>query len=184
MKTIVVAVCGLANTGKNTVGDILVREYGFIPLDYTQDVLGPMLEKKGKAVVRENLSALATELRRTEGPAILTELLTEKIHGNSVITGLRAKEEAKYLRKRFGKCFFLIGVVVDPEIRYQRAVERNAKGEGKLNLKQFLEKDRLPTELLIAETIAGADFLIDNNGTEKELERTVAAVAARMGLKN
>ncbi len=174
----VIAVCGLSNTGKNTLGDILVQDYGFQPLDYTKDVLAPLLKKEGKAVVRENLSALATELRRKKGPAILTELLAGKIigDGNYVITGLRAKEEAVYLRKRFGKGFFLIGMVADPTIRYRRAVERNIKGEGKLTMEQFLAKDELPTEKLIADAIAGADFLVDNNGAEKELEKVVSAL--------
>lgn len=179
---IVVAVCGLSNTGKNTIGDVLVR-YGFRPLDYTKDVLAPLLEKEGKDIVRENLSALATSLRKQHGPAILTEILAKKIKkGKYVITGLRAKEEAEYLRKKFGRNFFLVGVVVDPEIRYRRAVERNIKGEGNLTKKQFLEKDQLPTERLIAETIARADFLIDNNGTEKELEGKVREILR--GLKN
>ena len=180
--TTVIAVCGLSNTGKNTLGDILVQDYGFQLLDYTKDVLAPLLEQEGKQVVRENLSALATELRRKKGPAILTELLAGKIIGNGryVITGLRAKEEAEYLRKRFGKSFFLIGVVADQKIRYQRAVERNIKGEGKLSLKQFLAKDRLPTERLIADAIAGADFLVDNNGTEKELRKIVSTLMKKM----
>ncbi len=181
---LVVAVCGLSNTGKNTIGDILVR-YGFRPLDYTKDVLAPLLEKDGKETSRDNLSALATALRKQHGPAILTVMLAKKItKGKYVITGLRAQEEAEFLRKKFGRGFFLVGVIVDPEIRYRRAVERNIKGEGTLTKKQFLEKDQLPTEVIIAEALKMADMMINNNGTEKELERKVRTAAERMGIKN
>lgn len=170
----IVGLTGKRCSGKNEVALFLAKK-GFTILDFTERVLEPMLRKQGKPIVRENLTNLAMSLRKERGQDILTRLLCKGIKQDRdyVITGVRFKEEVHYLRKRFGPEFILISVESENRKRYERSVKRAQKGEGKLTFKEFLDKESLPTETVIPETMEMADFILVNNSTKKDLETEV-----------
>ncbi len=173
---LVIAFCGKKYSGKDEGCNYLVSKHGFNHLDYSKDALNPILEKEGKAITRDNQMELATRLRKEKGTHILTEMIAEKINGSYTISGLRFKEEVDYLRKKFKKDFILIAVEADDKIRWERSIKQQVKGEGGHTFEQFLEREKLPTEKIIPETMKLADYTMKNNGSREELYRQLDAV--------
>jgi dephospho-CoA kinase len=170
MKLFVLGLTGLRSCGKDTVAEYLKKNYDFKVLVFSDDILVPILKKMGKPATRINLIELATEMREKNGTDILAKMLAKKIKkGFFVISGIRFQEEVEYFRKKFGKRFKLIAIECDARKRYERAVKRAQKGEEKLSFEQFLEYEKLPTEMCINKTMEQADFHIENNGTIKDL---------------
>lgn len=174
----IIAVTGRRLSGKTTVAEHISRKYRFVALDYTRDVLFPLLRKEGKAISRENLAHLATRMRRESGNDILTRMICEAVSEgkNYVIGGLRFPEEAEYLRSRFGNRFRLISIECRDRLRYERAVARNDKESSRMSFEAFLEMESLPTERPIPEAMGLADFTIVNEGTEAQLKGKVDRV--------
>lgn len=177
---LVIAFCGKKYSGKDQGCNYLVSKYGFKHLDYSKDVLNPILEKEGKAITRDNQIELATKLRKEKGIHVLTEMIAEKINSNSMISGLRFKEEVDYLRKKFEKEFILVAVEADERIRYERSLAQQVKGEGSHTFEQFLERESLPTEKVIPETMRLADYTVTNNGSKEELYRQLDIILKNM----
>jgi len=75
----IIGLTGKRGTGKDTVADYLVRRYGYKKLDFTKDVLAPVLRKAGKPVTRDNLIELAMNGRRKAHNGIWAERLAGKI---------------------------------------------------------------------------------------------------------
>ncbi|RLJ08333.1 MAG: hypothetical protein DRP16_01635 [Candidatus Aenigmatarchaeota archaeon] len=178
----IIGIVGKRLTGKNEIAEYLSLKYGFHVLDYTKNVLAPLLKKEKKAITRENLINLAMELREEYGNDILTRMIAEHIERdkNYVIAGVRFREEVEFLKKAFGNGFVLIAVDSEPKLRYERAKKRKTKGEGSLSFNRFFKIDRLPTERVIPETMKLADFLIENNGTIEELRKKTDSVMEKI----
>jgi dephospho-CoA kinase len=174
----VVGVTGKRRSGKTLATEHISRKYGFETLDYTRDVLLPLLVKSGKAISRFNLADMAMSLRRDSGNDILTRMLCERIRPgkNYVIGGIRFPEEVEYLRTRFGQAFRLISIVSSDKFRHQRAVSDPAKVDEATSFEKFIQMEDLPTERPIPDTMALADFTIVNEGTVKELEGKVDGI--------
>lgn len=172
---IVLGLIGKRGCGKDTVAEYLSKRYGFNSLDYTKDVLAPILKKMDKKVTRENLVNLAMDLREKYGNDILTRKICEHIksRGLWVVSGVRFLEEVYYFRKKFLNKFLLIAVKCNTKIRFQRIKERGLKGEAKLSYKEFLKGEKLPTEKIIPRTIMLADFIIENNGSKEDLSKEI-----------
>jgi dephospho-CoA kinase len=172
MAQLIIAITGKRLSGKTTVAEHISSKYGFVALDYTRDVLFPFLMKEGSDIRRENLSHLATTMRRNSGNDILTRMICECIEeGKSyVIGGLRFPEEAEYLRSRFRGTFRLISIVCTDKLRYERAIARNDKESSGMSFEAFMEMESLPTESPIPKAMELADFTIVNEGTEQELQ--------------
>lgn len=166
---LVIAFCGKKYSGKDEGCNYLVSRYGFKHLDYSKNVLNPILEKNGKPITRDKQIELATQLRKEKGVCVLTEMIVEKIKENSAISGLRFKEEVEYLRKKFKEKFKLIAVEAEDKIRYERSLRQQTKGEGTHTFEQFLEREKLPTERVIPLTMGLADYTITNNSTKEGL---------------
>lgn len=173
---LVIAFCGKRYSGKDEGCNYLVSRYGFKHLDYSKNVLNPILEKDGKPITRDNQIELVTRLRKEKGIQVLTEMIAEKIKGNSTISGLRFKEEVEYFKGKFEENFKLIAVEADDRIRYQRSLKQQVKGEGSHTFEQFLEREQLPTEKVIPLTMTLADYTITNNSTKEGLYRQLDAI--------
>jgi dephospho-CoA kinase len=170
MNLLVLGLTGLRSSGKDTVAQYLSKKYGFKTFVFTDHVLAPILRQRGMPITRENLVNLAMEMRAKDGTDILAKILSEKIHsGFFVISGIRFIQEVDYFRKRFGKNFRLVRVECEPEKRHERAVKRGEKGEHGLSYDHFIAKESLPTEKVIPETMAKADYFIENSGPMQDL---------------
>lgn len=164
---IVVGFTGKRGCGKDTASGYLEDKHGFVMLDFTRDVLAPILVKQGKPVTRENLIDTGMEGRRKNHNGIWADKLSEIIKQgkgkNFVISGIRFREEVAVFRKNFPGLFKLVAIMCDERTRYERVKRRSTKGEAGISFEKFRETEKRPTERVIAETMKTADFSIDNN---------------------
>src|SRR3989344_4191713 len=181
---LIIAFCGKKYSGKDEWCKYLSERYGFRQMDFSKDGLNPILEKEGKAVTRDNQVELVGKLRKEKGIDVLAKILSEKITGNSTISGLRHKEEADYLRGKFKEGFYLIAVDAGDRIRYERSLKQKVKGEGEHSFEQFISREQLPTERVIPETMKLADYTVTNNGTKEELHMQVDQAICKLKAEN
>ena len=121
---------------------------------------------------RADLQKLGDQIREEFGPAALVDLTLSKLgeegswHPRLVVDSIRNLGEISELRKRFGQKFTLVGVVCDPETRYERIGTDQYRDGGQA---AFLADDQRDTN---EETATGqqvqlcidrADILIDNS---------------------
>jgi dephospho-CoA kinase len=174
---IVIGLTGKRGCGKDTVAKYLAEKHNFMMLDFTKDVLSPILEKQGKPVTRDNLIKIAMEGRKKSHNGIwaerLSTLIKKKSRKNFVISGIRFREEVGVFRKNFKNDFRLVAVVCDEKNRYEWVKKRGTKGEANITFKNFMEMEKRETERVIGETMKIADYAIDNNGTLEELHEEI-----------
>ncbi len=75
-------------SGKDEAASYLGSKHGFTYLDYTKDVITTILEKQGKEITRDNIVELVGRLRKEKGVEVLTVMISEKIRGNTAISGI------------------------------------------------------------------------------------------------
>jgi dephospho-CoA kinase len=184
MKFLVLGITGSRGSGKDTVANYLRSKYRFRILTYTNDVLSPILKKRGLDVTRENLINLALEMRRKNGKDALTVEMCRKIkhEGFWAISGVRYPEEHDYFRKCFNGDFRLVDVECSAKKRHERVVRRGTKGEAGMTFEKFMEIEEKETERIIEETVKLADFRINNNGTISQLNRKIDDLAKKLGI--
>lgn len=185
MKFLVLGITGSRGAGKDTVALHLKKKYGFRILTFTDDVLAPVLKKRGEEVTRHNLIRLALELRDQRGKGVLAGMLSEKIgdSGFWAISGVRYAEEVEIFRKKFGDAFRLLEVRCETRKRFQRVKKRGTKGEGRMSFEEFLKVEEAETEKAVNETIELADYALDNNGSIGELKEQVDDLASGLGME-
>ncbi|MFH0956585.1 MAG: AAA family ATPase [Candidatus Aenigmatarchaeota archaeon] len=168
----IIGFTGKRGCGKDTAAERLVSSHGFFALDFTRDVLSPILRERKMAITRENLIELAMEGRRKSGSGVWAEKLCSVIHGmkraDFTISGVRFPEEAAVFRKQFGKDFSLVSIACGDSLRYERCVKRGTKGEGGLTFQEFMKIEDRPTERAVVDTMSLSDYALDNGGTRAE----------------
>lgn len=177
----IIGFTGKRGCGKDTASNYLESRYGFRMLDFTRDVLAPILVNLGRPVTRENLIEIAMDGRKKSHDGVWAEKLSVMIKRNSVkdfvVSGIRFAKEVEVFRANFGDDFKLVAIVCDDMKRFERVRERGTKGEGELSHEEFIEIENRATERVIAGTMGIADIVIDNNGTIKDLQDEVDRLA-------
>ncbi len=169
-------------SGKDEAASYLGSKHGFTYLDYTKDVITPILEKQGKEITRDNIVELVGKLRKDKGVEILTVMIAEKIEGNTSISGIRYPEEVVYLKEKFGSKFKLISVETDDKIRWERCINRGTKGEGKNSFEEFMKREGLPTEKVIPSAMKLSDLSVINNSDKKAFYRQLDKILKSLNL--
>jgi dephospho-CoA kinase len=177
-----VKIIGLAGTfasGKDTVGELLSEEYGFMHVS-TGDILRAEKKKKygdsPKALLVRN-DPFAMALRKEKGPGALVELAYDeyskqeaKYPGGLVASGIRSIGEAHMIHKLGG---ILIFVDADAKIRYNRAFSRKRDdNDVAVTFDDFLASEKAEsdnptkdkTAIDIPEMKKMANLVIMNNG--------------------
>ncbi len=169
----IIGFTGKRGCGKDTAAGRLVDAHGFCMLDFTKDVLAPILRKEGREVTRENLISLAMDGRKQGDDGFWAKKLCATIRKNKgcnyTISGIRYNEEAEAFRREFPERFVLVSMVCEDRMRYERSMKRGTKGEKGMTFEDYMKTEEKPTERAILETMDKADFAIDNNGTIEEL---------------
>lgn len=166
-------------TGRNGAGKGEVAEFfkkkGFRCYSLS-DVIRDEIRKRGAAVTRGQLVETGNRLRSEYGHDVLARRVRGKLDGtdNCIIDSIRLPEEVEALRGLPG--FIMISVEAEPEIRYQRVLQRGRESDPQ-SLQEFLELERLELAMpgsgrqQLSETAKKADRRILNNGSIEELHR-------------
>ncbi len=180
---IVIGLVGLAGSGKSTMMNYLKEKYGYGGLTFSDAIKE---EAKKRKLLKENanieetkmiLSNLGDVWRKETGKyEIVAEKLIEKIKEqklkNVVVDGARSPAEIELFRKSFEK-FYLIYVSTDFDVRFKRRLkdDPNARKEN------MQERDKNDIEKKgLQEVIEMADFVLDNNGTLKDLQHQIDVI--------
>jgi dephospho-CoA kinase len=128
---------------------------------------------------RHNFPWLITKIRKHFGRGILARAAIREIGNDGyqiyLINGVRLKREVEILRENFGKRFVVVNLACDNEIRFQRIKKREkrlkvSKDNVDLSLADFVKQEKqIITEREISFIEKKADFIVENNGTQKEL---------------
>lgn len=168
----IVGISGTNGSGKDTVGQILQDDYGFLFVSVTE-ILRDELIKRGQTPEREYLRALSAEWRKEHGLAVLVEKAIEiykskdKEYKGLVISSIRNAGEADKIHELDGK---VIWVDADLQVRYQRISGRGRGAEDDKTFQEFLAEEQAEmqtsgdeTHIAVAKVKALADIFIDNN---------------------
>lgn len=167
----IIGIAGTNGSGKDTVGQILVEDYGFFVVSATE-MLEEELKKRGLSYERENKRKVGDEWREKYGLSAIVDKAIEQAKATNadklVIGSLRHPAEAKKVKELNG---IVIWVDADPHKRYERIQENNRdRVEDNKTFEEFLkeEQDEMHSKGETAE-ISGAevkklsDVFIENN---------------------
>lgn len=194
---ITVGLTGGIGSGKSTVAALLARE-GFAVVDADQiarqimepgsPVLGQVAREFGEDIVRDDASLDRAKLAQR---AFSTEEATQRL--NAITHPAIRAESARQFdeARRRGEPVVIydmpllvdlglhqdmdltVVVDVDPEERVRRLAASRGIAEADA-------RARIARQIPDAQRLAAADVVIDNNGSERELETQVAALAKRL----
>lgn len=174
---LIVAVVGLARSGKDTVAELISERHGFMNFDFYRDVIVPLMEKQGISPSKENAATFGNQMRAKFGMGVFGEKMAEIVGGKEkvVVTGARSLEELRHLEKIAEK-FYIVKVDAPEKMRFERRSELDPLQE-----KAFFERDRNDLEKKgFQGVLKAADFSIDNSGSLEELEERVERVMERI----
>lgn len=166
---LILAVVGLAGTGKSTSADHLVKNHHFHCL-YLGGVVLDAVRAKGLPVTPENERHVREEMRRISGPAVLAlqSISGLRHHLNMgqliVVDGLYSFSEFLCLEEEFGQQLRLVALHVAKNLRCQRLANRSVRP---MTATEVDQRDRM--EILNIEKggpIAIADYHFINDGPQ------------------
>lgn len=177
MRKIVIGLIGEKGAGKGTVSDYLKNKYGAVHYG-TSHILRRTLEDLHLPVTRDNLVKLALVLKEGYGPSVIIDSLITDMEKNGsdviIADGIRMHGDVEPFKKKYGHDFYLVYVMADTRIRFERTkVRKQNDGEDQTTFQQFLEEEAKLTEISIHEIGKQADFKLNNNGTEEDLIKQV-----------
>lgn len=180
----VIGLTGTIGSGKNTVKNIIKRKVTCFCITLS-DIIRAEIERRKGTLTRATLQDMGNELREKYGNHILVKLAVDYLSKKkdvAVIDGIRNPGEIEYLRKRFGDDFKLIAIDAPAKIRFKRLKERGEEKDVK-TWEEFIALDKRDQGedepefgQHVKKCIEQADFLIINDGDERELEGKVERI--------
>ena len=189
---LILGITGTLGAGKGTVVEYLVRRHGFAHFS-AREVIVEEIKKRGLPENRDTMREVANDLRAQFGVAYVLEQLFKKAAASgvaqAVLESVRTLGEIEMLRKIKGAHqFYLWGVDADPKARYERNRVRGTTTDD-VSFEDFLRQERLesidtdPAKINLPACLKRADFVLDNNGTKKELYRQVGRELEKVEIK-
>jgi len=172
---VIIGITGTIGAGKGTVVEYLVDRKNFKHFSARAFLLEE-IESRGLENNRDNMVAVANELREKNSPSFVAdELLKRALESgeNCVVESLRTVGEIESLRKKGN--FSLLAVDANPKIRYQRILKRSSATDN-IGFEKFLSDEERemdsddPNKQNLRKCIEMADFKIENNGLIEELD--------------
>jgi dephospho-CoA kinase len=172
-----IGIAGTNGAGKDTIGEILSNQ-GWLFVSVTRDMLRVEAKKRGLAIERRNLRDISAEWRREYGLGVLVDKAVEEFKNANgsykglAVSSLRNEGEADRIHELGGK---IIWVDADPEVRFQRVMQRKRGTEDAKTYEEFLAEQAAEMKhkgdkatLDIADVKAKADIFIENDGNREE----------------
>jgi dephospho-CoA kinase len=184
----IIGITGTLGAGKGTVVDYLAaKDFAHYS---AREFISREILRRGLAVNRDNMTAVANDLRASHSPSYIAETLYDEAveaGKDAVIESLRTEGEIAALRAKGG--FFLFAVDADPKLRYERIVARGTETD-KISFEKFLADETRemhatdPNKQNLARCIELADYRFVNNGTKDDLFGRVDQILDRIAIKN
>ncbi|HET7673160.1 MAG TPA: AAA family ATPase [Candidatus Saccharimonadales bacterium] len=172
----IVGISGTNGSGKDTVGQILQEDYGYLFVSVT-DIMRDELAKEGKTTARENMRELSARWRKESGLGVLIDKAVEifksqdKGYKGLVVSSIRNVGEVEHIHELGG---IVVWVDADPKVRYERVTSRRRSSEDEKTFEEFLkeEQDEMhvygdETTLAVGEVKKLCDISIENNSDDK-----------------
>ena len=178
---IIIGITGTNGAGKGTVVEYLINNKGFVHFS-ARAFLVEEIEKRGLENNRENMVAVANDLRGKYGPSVVADELFKRAMetgNNCIIESLRTVGEIESLRSKGN--FTLLAVDADPKIRYKR-ISKRASTTDDVSLEKFLADEAKemestnPNKQNLKKCIEMADFVINNDGSVEELNQKIEEI--------
>lgn len=170
-------IVGLNGSGKDTVAEYLVKKYGFEHRDLGQEIRN-MLKSQGRDFTnRLDMINLGNEMRQKYGFNYWCKKAIESTQKDLVvITSVRNPAESNEINLRKG---VIIEVFAEPQIRYERVIERKNKNPESHGATQSFEEFKLieekelsdpdPSKQQMLQCIKMSNYKLDNNGSKEHL---------------
>jgi dephospho-CoA kinase len=183
----IIGITGSLGGGKGTVVEYLIEKKGFAHYS-SSGLLIELLEARGETVDRDGMNRMANELR-TANPIGGVPAETFKRYqadgspSNAIFEALHNVAEVKFIQSVGG---VVLGVTADPNIRYERILSRGSVKDNVTKEQFFTQQKREeegtgdPTKSNIFDAIKVADFVIENNGSVKELHDKVDDILSQL----
>ena len=186
MSFLIIGLTGRNASGKGAIATFLKKKS--FQYHSLSDTLRKELTKKGQKETRDNLVLIGNELRYSGGPGVLADMMIKNLLSpeNHIVDSIRNPFEVNSLRRIYNNHrFYLIAVDATPEIRFERLKLRDRVGDIS-SWKEFIEQELLEEESAdvheqqLLKTIQKADFIVDNSGTIKDLESSIAGILDKL----
>lgn len=185
MNKIIIGFAGKNCSGKGEAVKYLTTKYNFIARSLS-DVIRDEIRKKGEEITRENLQQTAGEMRKEFGPLVLAkrtwEKITEQNVEKAIIDSIRSEAEVEFFKKLPN--FYLIALVANPKLRFERMVKRKIPQQSDPKTwEEFVteeKRDDTGDGRNIDICIEKADFHITNEGTQQEFFQKIDEILAKL----
>lgn len=149
-----------------------------LPLYQISGTLKMIAQERGLSIDRESLILLGREIAEKHWDDYLARYLIENTFEETlVIVGMRQLGQIKYLRENTN--FSLVWVTADPQIRFQRLLERGKFWDPadweEFQRIEFME-DTSDNAQKIGECLKLADYIYENNGTFDNLQTQIQVI--------
>ncbi|AMQ18303.1 dephospho-CoA kinase [Thermococcus peptonophilus] len=173
----IVIVTGMPGSGKSKI----VKEFekrGF-PSVSLGDIVREETLKRGLELTKENVAKVSIRLRQELGQNAVAKLAVEKVKallkGSKVVVidGVRSLDEVGTFRGAFPEeKIIIVAVHTPPRQRFERLKARGRHDDPQ-TWEDFEERDWKELRFGIGGVIAMADYMVVNDGSREEYERTV-----------
>lgn len=184
----ILGITGTIGAGKGTVVEYLVKEKGFTHYSVREAITEEIL-RRGLPVNRPNLNEVATDLRRTHGPAHFPNFFhaqaTQAKVEHFIIESIRNPKEAERIKEHGG---FILVVDADERKRYERIKGRGSHTDD-VSFEEFqahearemtTEDPADPSYMDIVAVMRMADATVRNDGTLEELHAKIDEALAKL----
>lgn len=171
----IIAFTGMPFSGKSEAVQIVKKMN--IPVIRMGEQVWEEVKHRGLSLSNENVGSIACEMRNKYGNDIWAKRTIDKIQSLNqcslvVIDGVRNHEEVEAFKKKLGKDFVLIAVVVDDSIRFERALKRKRVDDSNC-LEDIKQRDNRERSWGIEGVIDSADVVIRNNESLQLFQQNV-----------
>jgi len=175
MAKIIIGLAGEMASGKGTVAEYISEKYDASIYRFST-MLRDVMNRLYIEQTRENISRMSTILRQNFGENLFAKVIAEDVKKDSkdfvIIDGIRRPDDISYFREISE--FKFIYVEADMKKCYERIIQRNENTDDRNKTFDEFEKERqLEPELQIKDLKQYADFVLDNNGTFKDLYKKI-----------
>jgi dephospho-CoA kinase len=181
----IIGITGKIGAGKGKIAAFLEKK-GFKHLS-VRHFLNEEILKRNLPQTRDSAIYVANELRKKSLTYLVEQVLahTSLQNQNFTIESLRAPAEIEFL-KNHGSDFHLIAVDADQKIRYERVSLRRGQFDS-ISFQKFIEDDVRESSSMdssqpnIEACVKMADYFIENNNDEAELNKKIERILETIG---